>query len=78
MHCDPERVDADLCRSTRRAIPVPFTVKRYSNTPHAATLRRKELDMSIRRDKRFGTWFYRKWVAHPDGRKVRIFGTPKS
>jgi len=34
--------------------------------------------MSVRRDKRFGTWFYRKWVRTPDGRKVRIFGTPKS
>jgi len=34
--------------------------------------------MSVRRDKRFGSWFYRKWVRTPDGRKVRIFGTPKS
>lgn len=34
--------------------------------------------MSVRRDTRFGTWFYRKWVRTPDGRKVRIFGTPKS
>ena len=34
--------------------------------------------MSVRRDKRFGTWFYRKWVRTPDGRKVRIFGTPKA
>jgi integrase len=34
--------------------------------------------MSVRRDKRFGTWFYRKWVRTPDGRKVRIFGTPKT
>ncbi len=38
----------------------------------------RKLDMSVRRDKRFGTWFYRKWVRTPDGRKVRIFGTPKS
>jgi integrase len=34
--------------------------------------------MSVRRDKRFGTWFYRTWVRTPDGRKVRIFGTPKA
>ncbi len=34
--------------------------------------------MSVRRDKRFGTWFYRKWVRTPDGCKVRIFGTPKA
>ena len=34
--------------------------------------------MSVRRDKRFGTWFYRKWVRTSDGRKVRIFGTPKA
>jgi hypothetical protein len=34
--------------------------------------------MSVRRDKRFRTWFYRKWVRTPDGRKVRIFGTPKA
>jgi integrase len=38
----------------------------------------RRLDMSVRRDKRFGTWFYRKWVRTPDGRKVRIFGTPKA
>src|SRR5277367_652506 len=38
----------------------------------------KRLDMSVRREKRFGTWFYRKWVRTPDGRKVRIFGTPKA
>jgi hypothetical protein len=38
----------------------------------------RKLDMSVRRDKRFGTWFYRKWVRTPDGRKVRIFGTPKA
>ena len=34
--------------------------------------------MSVRRDKRFGSWFYRKWVRTPDGCKVRIFGTPKA
>src|SRR5688572_13144284 len=34
--------------------------------------------MSVRRDKRFGSWFYRKWVRTSDGRKVRIFGTPKA
>lgn len=34
--------------------------------------------MSVRRDKRFGTWFYRKWVRTEDGRKVRIYGTPKA
>lgn len=34
--------------------------------------------MSVRREKRFGTWFYRKWVRTPDGRKVRIFGTPRA
>ena len=34
--------------------------------------------MSVRRDKQFGTYFYRKWVRTPDGRKVRIFGTPKA
>lgn len=34
--------------------------------------------MSVRRDKRFGTWFYRKWVRTPVGCKVRIFGTPKA
>ena len=34
--------------------------------------------MSVRRDKRFGTWFYRTWVRTSDGRKVRIFGTPKA
>lgn len=38
----------------------------------------RKLEMSVRRDKRFGTWFYRKWVRTPDGRKVRIFGTPKA
>ena len=38
----------------------------------------KRLEMSVRRDKRFGTWFYRKWVRTPDGRKVRIYGTPKA
>jgi integrase len=38
----------------------------------------RELEMSVRRDKRFGTWFYRKWVRTPDGRKVRIYGTPKA
>jgi len=37
-----------------------------------------ELEMSVRRDKRGGHWFYRKWVRTPDGRKVRIFGTPKA
>lgn len=34
--------------------------------------------MSVRRDKRWGTWFYRKQVRTPDGRRVRIFGTPKA
>ncbi len=34
--------------------------------------------MSVRRDKRFGTWFYRKWVRTPDGCKVRIFRSPKA
>ncbi len=34
--------------------------------------------MSVRRDTRFGTWFYRKWVRSTDGCKVRIFGTPKA
>lgn len=38
----------------------------------------RKLEMSVRRDKRFGTWFYRTWVRTPDGRKVRIFGTPKA
>ncbi len=42
------------------------------------TLVERKLDMSVRRDKRFGSWFYRKWVRTRDGRKVRIFGTPKS
>jgi integrase len=42
------------------------------------TLVERKLDMSVRRDKRFGTWFYRKWVRTSDGRKVRIFGTPKA
>ena len=32
--------------------------------------------MSVRRDKRYGHWFYRKRVRTPDGRKVRIFGVP--
>lgn len=34
--------------------------------------------MSVRRDKRWNTYFYRKTVCTPDGRKVRIFGTPKA
>lgn len=34
--------------------------------------------MSVRRDKRWNTWFYRKQVRTPDGRAVRIFGTPKT
>ena len=34
--------------------------------------------MSVRREKKYGTWFYRKWVRTPDGHKVRIFGTPKT
>lgn len=38
----------------------------------------KRLDMSVRREKRFGTWFYRKWVRTPEGHKVRVFGTPKA
>jgi hypothetical protein len=38
----------------------------------------RKLEMSVRRDKRFGTWFYRTWIRTPDGRKVRIFGTPKA
>ncbi len=38
----------------------------------------KQLSMSVRREKTYGTWFYRKWVRTPDGRKVRIFGTPKT
>lgn len=42
------------------------------------TLVERKLEMSVRRDKRFGTWFYRKWVRTPDGRKVRIYGTPKA
>lgn len=42
------------------------------------TLVERKLDMSVRREKRFGTWFYRTWVRTPDGRKVRIFGTPKA
>jgi hypothetical protein len=42
------------------------------------TLVERRLTMSVRRDTRFGMWFYRKWVRTPDGRKVRIFGTPKS
>lgn len=42
------------------------------------TLVERKLEMSVRRDKRFGTWFYRTWVRTSDGRKVRIFGTPKA
>ena len=38
----------------------------------------KQLTMSVRRDKRNGNYFYRKWVRTPDGRKVRVFGTPKA
>jgi len=38
----------------------------------------KQLSMSVRREKKYGTWFYRKWVRTPDGHKVRIFGTPKT
>jgi integrase len=38
----------------------------------------RQLTMSVRRDKQFGTYFYRKWVRTPDGHKVRIFGTPKA
>ncbi len=34
--------------------------------------------MSVRRDKRWNTWFYRKQVRPPDGHAVRIFGTPKT
>lgn len=32
--------------------------------------------MAVSRDKRNGNWRYRKVVELPDGRKVRIFGTP--
>jgi integrase len=38
----------------------------------------KRFDMSVRKDKRSGHWFYRKWVRTLDGQKVRIFGTPKA
>ena len=38
----------------------------------------RNLTMSVRRDKRNGNYFYRKWVRTPDGRKVRVFGTPKA
>ena len=38
----------------------------------------KRLDMSVRRDKRWNTWFYRKTVRTPNGRVVRIYGTPKA
>lgn len=34
--------------------------------------------MSVRREKRWNTWFYRKQVLAPNGRRVRIFGTPKA
>jgi len=34
--------------------------------------------MSVRRDKRWNTWFYRKAVRTPNGHVVRIFGTPKA
>jgi integrase len=33
-------------------------------------------DMSARRDKRFGHWFYRKQIRTRDGRTARIFGVP--
>jgi integrase len=32
--------------------------------------------MPVRRDPRTGSWFYRKTVRLPDGRRVRIFGVP--
>ncbi|MEO8551170.1 MAG: tyrosine-type recombinase/integrase [Kofleriaceae bacterium] len=38
----------------------------------------KRFDMSVRRDKRWNTWFYRKAVRTPNGHVVRIFGTPKA
>jgi integrase len=34
--------------------------------------------MSIRRDARNGSWFFRKVVRLPDGRRERIFGVPQS
>src|SRR5262249_21714907 len=70
--------DADLRRSTRRAIPVRDHLRSVIVVAVQQTLVERKLDMSVRRDKRFRTWFYRKWVRTPDGRKVRIFGTPKS
>jgi integrase len=32
--------------------------------------------MPIRRDPRTGSWFFRAWVAFPDGKRDRVFGTP--
>jgi len=36
----------------------------------------KALTMPVRRDSIYGGWFFRTTVKSPDGRKVRIFGTP--
>jgi Phage integrase family/Phage integrase, N-terminal SAM-like domain len=70
--------DADLYRSTHQAIRVRDHRRRVIVLVVQQTLVERKLDMSVRRDKRFGTWFYRKWVRTSDGRKVRIFGTPKA
>jgi integrase len=32
--------------------------------------------MSVRRDNRWNTWFYRRQITLPDGRTVRVFGVP--
>lgn len=32
--------------------------------------------MTVREDKRTGRWFFRTWVRFPDGRRIRVFGTP--
>jgi hypothetical protein len=32
--------------------------------------------MSVRRDRRYGHWLYRKQIRTSDGRTVRIFGVP--
>jgi integrase len=39
---------------------------------------KRALAMSIRRDKRNESWFFRKMVRLPDGRRVRIFGVPQT
>jgi integrase len=34
--------------------------------------------MAAYRDKRYGQWRYRKWITLPDGKRIRITGTPNT